>query len=149
MRSIAKLIATGFYSGYFPFASGTVGSLVGLLIYYPMTKLPNNMSYLLLTAFLFFIGIWASTEAEVIYNQKDSGKIVIDEIVGMLVTMFALPVTPKFVIMGFLIFRIADVTKPMIRWAEKIPGGFGVMLDDLLAAILCNLLLHLVNFLMK
>jgi phosphatidylglycerophosphatase A len=149
MKAIAKLIATGFYSGYFPFASGTIGSLVGLLIYYPMTKLPNNTSYLLLTVVIFFIGIWAATEAEKIYNQKDSGKIVIDEIVGMLVTLFALPVTPLFIIMGFFIFRIADVAKPGIRWAEKIPGGLGVMLDDLLAGILCNLLLQLIKFLMK
>ena len=147
MKVIAKLIATGFYTGYFPYASGTIGSLVGLLIYFPLAKLQSPARYLFFTAFLFFIGIWASSEAEVIFKQKDSGKIVIDEIVGMLVTLFLLPVSAKFIIVGFILFRIADIAKPFIRWSEKIEGGFGVMLDDLLAGIICNLLLHFVNFL--
>jgi len=153
MKFIAKLIATGFYSGYFPRkgkGQGTTGSLVGLIIYFFMTKLPNHTSYLLFTAFLFFLGIWASSVAEEIFKEKDCGKIVIDEIVGMIVTMFLLPVSFKFAFMGFIIFRIADVVKPLgIRKAEKFSGGFGVMLDDLLAGILCNILLHFVNFIMK
>jgi len=69
MKHFAKFIATGFYSGYFPWASGTIGSLVGLLIYYPLSKL-NNTSYFLFTAFLFFLGIWAASEAEIIFGQK-------------------------------------------------------------------------------
>ena len=149
MKGFAKLIATGCYTGYFPFASGTIGSLVGLMIYFPLAKLQSPTRYLLFTAFLFFLGIWASSEAEAIFGQKDSGKIVIDEIVGMLVTLFLLPVSAKFMVIGFVLFRIADVFKPGIRWSEKIEGGFGVMLDDLLAGILCNLLLHLVNFIAR
>jgi len=149
MKGFAKLIATGFYTGYFPFASGTVGSLVGLLIYFPLAKLESPGRYLLFTAFLFFLGVWASSEAEIIFDQKDSGKIVIDEIVGMLVTLFMLPVSAKFVILGFLLFRIADIFKPGWRWSENIPGGFGVMLDDLFAGILSNLLLHFIRFVGK
>jgi phosphatidylglycerophosphatase A len=143
---IVKLIASGLYSGYSPFASGTAGSLVGLVIYVPLMMLNNPIRYLLFTAFLFFIGVWASTEAENIYGQKDSGKIVIDEIVGMLVTMFLLPYSIRFIVIGFLLFRAMDVFKPGIKWAEKIPGGLGVMLDDLLAGIMSCLLLHLMNY---
>jgi len=146
LNKLILFFASGFYSGYAPFASGTVGTLVGIAIYILLNQLSLTLYGILTTAVL-FIGVWLSSRAEAILGQKDSGVIVIDEIAGFLVTMFALPMTGWTVFGGFLLFRGFDVLKPFpIRRIDlHVPGGWGVMLDDILAGVYANLTIHLLR----
>ena len=138
-----KFIATGFFAGYSPFVSGTTGSLVGIAIYLSLRSLPYH-HYLLLVVLLFFLAVWICREAESIFKEKDSGKIVIDEIVGFLGAMFLLPFESKFIVASFLLFRFFDWWKPFpIRKLEKLKGGWGVMLDDVLAGVYANIVLQI------
>ncbi len=139
MNKLAIWIATGFGSGYSPFAPGTAGSLVGLVIYWGMGRL-SPLSYLILLIILFFIGWYTAELAEKSFKEKDSSRIVFDEIHGMLLTLWALPFDATFIIAGFFLFRLFDVWKPFPgRYLErKVPGGLGVMLDDTVAAIYAN-----------
>ncbi|MBI5183317.1 MAG: phosphatidylglycerophosphatase A [Nitrospinae bacterium] len=133
-------IATGGYAGYFPVAPGTVGSLVGVILYLFLYRL-YPLFYFIIILHLFFLGVWSSGEAENILNKKDHHYIVIDEIVGLLLTMFLLPEGVWFIIGGFLLFRLLDILKPFHQ-IERMKGGFGVMLDDLVAGIIANLILQ-------
>lgn len=146
MDRLILFFASGFYSGYAPFASGTVGSLVGIAIYFLLEKLPLIL-YAILTAAILLCGVWLSDKAEAILGKKDSGVIVIDEIAGYLVTLFALPMTWQTVIGGFLLFRLYDIFKPFpIRMLEqRLPGGWGVMFDDILAGVYANLTLRILQ----
>ncbi len=141
MKRTIIFIATGAYSGYFPVAPGTAGSLVGVILYLFLCKL-HPLFYLIITIFLFSLGVWLSGEAEKILNKKDHSYIVIDEIVGFLVTMFLLPEGIWFIIGGFFLFRLLDILKPSFQQIERINGGLGVMLDDIVAGILANLILQ-------
>jgi phosphatidylglycerophosphatase A len=140
LDKVILFFASGCYSGYAPFASGTAGSLVGIAIYFLLRRLPLNL-YAVLTAAILLVGVWLSFKAEAILGVKDSGVIVIDEIAGFLVTMFALPVSWTAVIGGFFLFRFYDVLKPFpIRSMEDhLPGGWGVMMDDILAGVYANI----------
>ncbi|OGL40748.1 MAG: hypothetical protein A3C43_10705 [Candidatus Schekmanbacteria bacterium RIFCSPHIGHO2_02_FULL_38_11] len=143
MNNLIILFTTGFYSGYFPIASGTAGSFVGVGLYLLMDRFISVPYYAVVTLVVFILGILASSKAEVVFAKKDSGKIVIDEIVGFMVTMFAIPSTLKYVLAGFFLFRVFDIIKPFpIRRFEKLEGGLGVMLDDFIAGIYVNLILH-------
>jgi len=93
--------------------------------------------YLLTLAAFFFLSCWVSGRAEVIFNEKDSGKIVIDEVVGYLVTMTAIPFDWRYMVAGFFLFRLFDIVKPQpARWFDrKMKNGYGVVLDDVAAGI--------------
>ena len=141
---IAVFLATGFFIGTVPFAPGTFGSIVGLPIVFLLSRLNFLLSVSFILLFIFFaIGIAAS--AEKILNQKDSAKIVIDEIAGLMVTFAGLPFNLITAIAGFIIFRVFDILKPFpIRTLEtKLAGGSGIVLDDVLAGIYANLILRL------
>jgi phosphatidylglycerophosphatase A len=125
-------LATGFGSGFSPVASGTAGSLVGVAIFV-LVHHWSWQAYAAFTAAVFIVGIPVSTRAEAIFGEKDSGKIVIDEIAGQLVALFAVPFSLPAVAAGFLLFRFFDIAKPFFRPLEKAPGGAGIMLDDLMA----------------
>ena len=125
-------IATGFGSGYSPIASGTAGSVVGVAIFVLIHDLPWP-AYLAITAVITAVGIPISTRAEKIYGQKDCGKIVIDEIAGQLIALFAVP---------FTVPAVADILKPGFRRLEKIPGGLGIMIDDVLAGLMALIVLQ-------
>jgi phosphatidylglycerophosphatase A len=127
--------ATGFGSGYSPIASGTAGSVVGVAIFVLIHDL-SWQAYLAVTVAITAIGIPISTRAEKIFGQKDSGKIVIDEIAGQLIALFAVPFTVPAVAAGFFLFRFFDILKPGFRRLEKIEGGLGIMIDDVLAGLL-------------
>ena len=143
MNNLIILFTTGCYLGYSPVVSGTVGSLGGVVLYVLLNRLVKNPFYAVITLVVFILGIFASSKAEVIFGKKDSGKIVIDEIVGFLVTMFAIPLSWEYVVAGFFLFRLLDVIKPFpIRRFEGFEGGFGVMADDFIAGIYANLILH-------
>lgn len=142
------LIATGFYSGYLPKAPGTWGSLVGLLLFYLLHGL-SLPTYLAAVAGLFVVGFFTAGGAEKILDNRDPGVVVIDEIVGMLVTMIAVPVTPFAMALGFILFRIFDIAKPfpVNFFDQHFHGGLGIMLDDVVAGIYSLILLHLILFL--
>ena len=146
-----KMLVTGFFTGYAPVMSGTIGSLIGVLIYLLLFKYPVILYPLIL--FLFIYGISLSTWAEKYFKEKDSKKIVIDEITGYLITMANIKIpysTEDFefiiiIIIGFCLFRFFDILKPFyINKIENIEGGLGIMMDDLLAGIYSNLLLILI-----
>ena len=144
MHTFIMLIATGCYSGYLPKAPGTWGSLVGLLLFFLLRTLSLEI-YLAVTAGLFIVGTFAAGEAEKIMDHQDPGLVVIDEIVGMLITMIAVPATPLFMVLGFVLFRIFDIWKPFPANLvdQRFHGGLGIMLDDIVAGIYSLLILQL------
>lgn len=142
VRHIAIFIATGAYSGFSPFAPGTAGSIVGLLLCFVLDYLPPY-AYLSAVLVVIMAGVLASGMAETFFKRKDPKEVVIDEIAGMLIALFLVPPALANALCGFAIFRVLDIAKPGLRWAEKIPGGWGIMLDDILAGAMANILLHI------
>lgn len=148
MYIIIMLIATGFYSGYLPKAPGTWGSLVGLLLVYLLNYFSLPV-YLAVTVFLFMIGTFSAGEAEKILDNHDPGIVVIDEIVGMLIAMIAVPLSPLTMLLGFFLFRVFDIVKPfpVNIFDQRFHGGLGIMLDDVMAGIYSLLSLQLLIYL--
>ncbi len=131
----ASRIATGLGVGYLPVMPGTAGSLVGFFLFFILRDLSTAGGALVLF-FTFGIGVYTAGLSESFFKLKDSSHIVIDEIFAMLLVSFLLPPSPRWWIAGFLLFRLFDITKPPpIRTLEKLRGGWGVMMDDLLAAV--------------
>jgi phosphatidylglycerophosphatase A len=149
MNYFILLLATGFGVGYFPLAPGTAGTLVGIPIYYFLSDIPSPLYEITLMGF-FFLSVWISENAEAFFGKKDDPRIVIDEVMGFLITMLWLPKTILFIILGFFLFRFFDILKPfpIRQWERKIKGGFGVVLDDVMAGIYANIILHLIKFLL-
>jgi phosphatidylglycerophosphatase A len=137
-------LATGLLIGNVPFAPGTFGSLIGLPLAFLLSRLNLLLSVSFILLFVFF-AIAVASAAEKILSKKDPAKIVIDEIAGLMVTFAGLPFNLGTAIAGFIIFRAFDILKPFpIRALErKVPGGGGVVLDDVLAGIYANLILRL------
>jgi phosphatidylglycerophosphatase A len=136
------------YCGYSPFAPGTVGSAAGLIVYLLVWWAQSPIIEAGLIAMLFAAGVWAGTTAERYFGGIDPGPIVIDEVVGMLMTLAFIPVGISGAIAGFLLFRVFDVIKPFpARRFESLHGGLGVMADDAMAAIYANLALRAVLWL--
>jgi phosphatidylglycerophosphatase A len=148
MHTLIMIIATGFYSGYLPRAPGTWGSLVGLALFFLLHTLSLEV-YLAVVAGIFVLGTFAAGEAEKIMDRKDPGLVVIDEIVGMLITMIAIPATPLTMALGFLLFRIFDIWKPFPIHLidQRFHGGLGIMLDDVVAGIYSLAAIHLLGWL--
>jgi phosphatidylglycerophosphatase A len=144
MRKIIKFTTSFFYLGHSPIMPGTLGSLAGLLIYFVVKdKLPI---YTFSVVFLFALGILFSSEAEKIYKRKDAQMIVIDEACGMMLSLFLVPYNVWIMILGFVLFRVFDILKPPpARAIEKFSGSFGVMFDDIIAAIYTNFILQIVT----
>jgi len=145
-RTITLFISQGGFSGRFPVAPGTAGTLAGVLLYWCMKDLPP-IWYGVLLLLIILIGTWAADRTEVLLGRKDSPSIVIDEIAGYLIAMFLVPDGWKYVAAGFFLFRIFDIIKPYpLKNFEKAPGGVGVMLDDIGAGIYTNLVLQAAVF---
>src|SRR4029078_2023062 len=140
---LAVFIATVGYCGYFPVAPGTVGSAAGLVAYLLVWWTHPPVVEIALIAGLFAVGVWAGTTAEQYFGGIDPGPVVIDEVVGMLITLALVPVGGSGALMGFLLFRIFDVSKrfPAGRF-EQLHGGLGVMADDAMAALYAQLSLR-------
>jgi len=150
IHGLVDFLVTGFYTGYFPFMPGTFGSIVGVFLYIVFE--PLGWWFYLLWVLLLCLAIPITTYAEKhLYQAKDPGHIVIDEVLGMMATLFTFPFSGsaeswKFVIIGFLLFRFFDITKPTpIASLQKLHGGWGVMIDDLFAALYANILLQLIR----
>jgi len=149
MRAITVFFATGLYSGYFPVAPGTAGSAVGLVLVWFVTGplwSHSPAQCLVIFTIAFAIACWISDQAEKIFDEHDSPKIVIDEVLGMAATMFGNPLTGVPLLIGFVLFRISDVVKPWpARYFDRqLQNGAGVMLDDLASAIYANIALRII-----
>ena len=141
---IVKLIATCFGIGYIQKGAGTIAALFCCLLWY-LLKIGETGWYVQLFSIviLFFIGVWSSSQVEDAWGH-DSNRIVIDEWMGMSVALFLVPFTWINYLLAFILFRAFDIAKPFyIRKAEGFLGGWGVMLDDLLAGIYSVVILHL------
>jgi phosphatidylglycerophosphatase A len=140
----ATILASGLGAGYSPIAPGTAGSAVGLLLLWPQAGLSPLVRLLLIVA-LVIVGIPAAGLVARRLGQKDPGLVVIDEVAGMWLTVAWLPWTPLTLSLGFFLFRALDVLKPYpARELEAVPGGYGIMFDDLAAGLIANLLLRVV-----
>ena len=137
-----RMMATGLGTGLSPAAPGTVGTLVGIPLYLVFIRFPWPVALLSIVAFALF-SVYISQEAELIYREKDPGRIVIDEIAGFQVTMFLIAPTFWSIVAGFLLFRIFDIIQPFpIRLCERrFPGGYGVVGDDIAAGVYANIIL--------
>ncbi len=138
-------LATGFYIGNIPLAPGTFGTILGLPLCFLLGLLKLPIA-LVCTLLFILIAIWISHIAEKRLEKKDPGCIVIDEIAGMVVALIGLPLNLTTGLIGFIIFRILDISKPFpIRALEKhLPGGVGVVMDDVIAGLMANLILRVI-----
>jgi phosphatidylglycerophosphatase A len=147
---LAQLIGTGFYTGYFPLFPGTVGSVTGLAVYWMLVSagaLSQNFTigWPITVAVTFLLGVYSARRCEVMFGH-DNKRIVIDEIWGMVIALFMLPVKWPWIAGSFVLFRFFDVVKPFPgRRAERIGGGAGVMLDDGVAGAYTLVIMHLIK----
>ena len=135
--------ATGFGAGHLPKMPGTYGTLVGVMLYLPLALLPLPV-YLLLAGGVMMAGIPICHQGAEQLGRHDHPSIVWDEISGFLVAMVAVPPSLLSVLLGFILFRLFDIVKPWpICWLDrKVPGGTGMMLDDVLAGVVTCISLH-------
>ena len=144
MRKIILFLASGFGSGYLPGVPGTWGSLVGLLLFWALRRLAP-WPLLATVAAISFLSFWIAGMAEALIGSKDPQVIVIDEVAGMLVSLVLLPFSWKIALAAFILFRLFDIWKPfparLIQ--EKLPGGWGIVGDDLMAGVYANLVLQI------
>ena len=141
-QRLALVLATGFGSGYSPFAPGTAGSAVGLVFVWGMSffGIFGQVAMVLVVTILSMI---AADMVARSMGLKDPGLIVADEIAGMMVTMIAIPLSAKSLILGFILFRAMDVWKPPpARQFERLKGGIGIVADDLMAGVYAQLALR-------
>jgi phosphatidylglycerophosphatase A len=145
MMIFSKMVATCFGIGYIQKGAGTVAALFCCMLWLFLKSGTDNISTeLLLLTILFCLGVFVSARVEDLWGH-DSNKIVVDEIHGMLTALFLIPNDWRYVITAFVLFRFFDIVKPLgVRRMERYPGGWGVMLDDLLAGIYSNVLLHVI-----
>ena len=144
MTRAAVFIATFGYIGFAPIAPGTFGSLAGVAVFYLLRATGVPWIEPAAIVALFAIGSWAGNVAERFFGGIDPAPVVIDEVLGMLVTLMFVPVTWVGVVFGFLLFRVLDVFKPWpARRMESLHGGIGVMADDAMAAVYGNIIMWL------
>lgn len=135
MNFVSRVLATGFFVGYTPFAPGTAGSILGLFLYW---AIPDSQTggFVLGIVLLLLIGVWSAHTVEKATGVEDNQIIVIDEIVGVLVTLMFFEKDIVWLLIGCILFRFFDILKPYpARQAEILPDGWGVMLDDVVAGI--------------
>ncbi len=136
-------ISTLFYIGYIPVAPGTVGTFMAFLLY-DFLK-PSFYVQIMLIPFTYLVGVFTAQRAETILQETDSPKIIIDEFLGYMVSVFMLDMTWKNLVMAFILFRIFDILKPFpIKYIEKrLRGGYAVMTDDIIAGIYTGIFMRL------
>jgi phosphatidylglycerophosphatase A len=139
-----KLTATVFGIGYIGKGAGTVAAIFCSICWY-MAWAGNypGLIALIITAVITVLGIWSGNKVEPLWG-KDHGRVVIDEVAGMCISLLFIPVTVPYVLTALILFRFFDIAKPFyIRNLERLPGGLGVMMDDVLAGVYANILLQL------
>ncbi len=150
LKNPVHFLSLGFGSGLAPYAPGTFGTLAAIPLYLLLQPLGIGV-YLVVTFLAFLVGIWLCGETANALGVHDHSGIVWDEIVGYLITMIAVPLNWKWILLGFLLFRLFDIAKPWpIKWVDsKVSGGLGIMLDDVLAGFFALIALHLIVILVK
>jgi len=146
-QNIYHFIALGFGSGLFKKGPGTAGSFVAIPIFYLLINLPSLLQWLFVVT-LFFVGLYSSNKVINLIDQKDPSFIVIDEIVAVLFLFILIPTNIKFLAFAFILFRFFDIFKPFpVSWAENyFKGALGVMMDDIVAALLSFLVIRLILY---
>jgi phosphatidylglycerophosphatase A len=144
---LATLVGTGLYSGYFPIFPGTVGSAAGVVLYLILVRAGvlvegAPLGWAATLVVVYALGVPAAHRCEKLYGH-DAGRIVIDEVWGQLISLVYLPVTWKWILAAFILFRFFDVVKPFpARRAERLSGGLGIMMDDGFAGLYTLIVLH-------
>jgi len=138
---VVKMLATWFYVGNLPVAPGTAASAVGVVI--AMICSPSIPLYIFVTLIVTILGFMVSGKMEAILDQKDPGCIVIDEVAGVMIAFFLLPLTPVVIITAFFLFRAFDMFKiyPVNKF-EQLEGSTGVMMDDIIAGLYTNIVMQ-------
>ena len=146
-QNIYHFIALGFGSGLFKKGSGTAGSLAAIPIFYLLLNLPSLLQWLFVIT-LFFVGLYSSNKVIATIDQKDPSFIVIDEIVAVIFLFILIPTNIKFLAFAFILFRVFDIFKPFpVSWAENyFKGALGIMIDDIVAALLSLLVIRLILY---
>ena len=146
-QNIYHFIALGFGSGLFKKGPGTAGSFVAIPIFYLLINLPSLLQWLFVVT-LFFIGLYSSNKVIAVIDQKDPSFIVIDEIVAVLFLFILIPSNIKLLAFAFILFRVFDIFKPFpVSWAENyFKGALGIMIDDIVAALLSLLVIRLILY---
>jgi phosphatidylglycerophosphatase A len=148
MGRVAVFVCSFGYVGFFPIAPGTAGSAAGVALYLMLRGLGVSYLDFPIAVALFALGVWLGAAAEKALGSIDPGPVVIDEVMGMLLTLTLIPINWMGITLGFVIFRALDVLKPYpARQFERLPGGLGMMADDAMAAVYANLLLHAAYYL--
>ena len=143
MSRLGLAIASFGYVGFFPVAPGTAGSLAALPLYALVRWVNHPLFEVAVIVAVFVAGVWSATRAEEVLGIEDPGPVVIDEVLGMLMTLALLPLSLTGVIAGFLLFRVLDVVKPFPAGRlEHAPRGWGIMLDDAMAGVYGHLALR-------
>ena len=151
---VAAATGTGAYSGYFPIFPGTAGSVAGIVLYLILVAagvLSQGLSlgWVATLAGIFAVGVPAAHRCESMYGPDDK-RIVIDEVWGMLIALFLLPVSWKWILAAFVLFRFFDVVKPFPgRHVERMGGGLAIMLDDGIAGVYTAAILHVARVLLR
>ena len=155
-RDAAIWIATSGGVGYCPIAPGTAGSAVGLLLvaglgYLPLDRLWHVTALGAMAVGAFALGVWAADRGEKFFGCVDPRQVVIDEVAGQIITFLAWPgASWRWLLVGFVLFRIFDVVKPYpARRIERVPGGWGIMLDDVAAGVYSAVALTVLEFVLK
>ena len=148
-EKLITLLATGFGAGLVPVAPGTVGTLVGVLIC--LISLPFPWIIRLLFVFaLLAVSFYIAHQSEKIYQRKDDQRIVIDEIIGFQITMLPVAIDFLTICAGFVLFRIFDILKPFpIKQLQRLPGGWGIVIDDVVAGIYAGAVMWLLIYFFK
>ena len=147
MTTVQKIVAGCLGIGHIK-GGGTIAAAVCCVPWY-MARTPGLFEWITLAITVAFtaLGIWAAKGVEKEWG-KDSSQVVIDEAAGMMISLLFVPVTIPYMVTGFVLFRLLDITKPLlIRKTESLPGGWGVMMDDILAGLYTNLMLHTIMWL--
>lgn len=145
INAFERVVGSGFFTGYIPFASGTFGSLFALVIYL-IPGFENPTILLTLISLFSIIGIYVGSKFEQVYG-KDPAQCTIDEFVGMWITLLFVPKYIWYIVIAFVIWRILDIVKPFpVNILEKIKGGWGIMLDDIVAGLYSLILVHIIIY---
>ena len=147
LKHPVHFLSLGFGSGLSPYAPGTFGTAAAIPLYLLIQPLSTSW-YLLITLAALIIGVYLCEQTAHALGVHDHSGIVWDEIVGFFITMFAVPLDWKWILIGFLLFRFFDIVKPWpIRWIDaRVSGGTGIMLDDVVAGLFASIGLHLILY---
>jgi phosphatidylglycerophosphatase A len=141
--TVCVAFASVLFLGYAPVASGTFGSVPAVLVAWWLNQRPFHL--LMLAAVVFILGVAASDRVEKLFGRSDPSEVTVDEFVGMLIAYLGHPMTWSSVTIIFIIYRLFDIFKPFpARQCERLPGGLGIMTDDLVAGIYANLAFWLI-----